>query len=160
MSSQKKRRSNRSLILLILFALLVITILIILYPKEDGTGVQTETPAPTLLPLPYDPARTTSFFQPLDNGGRQTIMVKNRDELQQLGLVQQHLINNKTTFDTGDFSHFEAIYGSDMDNLAQVKANWQSITAVYNPMPNGGQISYLTDNPDLVIAIQGWLEAQ
>ena len=64
-------------------------------------------------------------------------------------------------FAKGDFSAPETIHGPEMPGLAALKAAQPGDLEVhYQPLSNGGQITYSTSLPTLVAAIHQWFDAQ
>jgi hypothetical protein len=78
----------------------------------------------------------------------------------QIGLIQGHLKEEAEKFRRGDFSDPARIHGHDMAGLAELKTGFRQIDIQYRPLSNGGEIRYVTTNPNLVMAIHRWFMAQ
>jgi hypothetical protein len=110
--------------------------------------------------MPFDLERTIHVFQRLDDGGRQTVTVKDPANAQQIALIQSHLQHEANQFRRGDFSDPATIHGDDMPGLAELKIGFGQIDIRYTPLANGGEIRYATANPSLVAALHQWFGAQ
>lgn len=47
-----------------------------------------------------------------------------------------------------------------MPGLAELRTGAGRITVAYAPLPDGARITYRTQEPDLVLALQAWFAAQ
>jgi hypothetical protein len=110
--------------------------------------------------MPFDLEQTMHLFQPLADGGRQTVTVKDPANSQQIALIQAHLQEEAAKFQRGDFSDPAKIHGEDMPGLAALQAGARQIEIQYTPLPNGAQIQYTTTDPGLIMALHQWFAAQ
>jgi hypothetical protein len=110
--------------------------------------------------MPFDLEQTMHLFQPLADGGRQTVTVKDPANSQQIALIQAHLQEEAAKFQRGDFSDPAKIHGEDMPGLAALQAGARQIEIQYTPLPNGAQIQYTTQDPALIAALHQWFAAQ
>jgi hypothetical protein len=110
--------------------------------------------------MTFDLEQTIHVFQRLDDGGRQTVSVKDPANTPQIALIQSHLQLEADKFRRGDFSDPAYIHGEEMPGLAGLNAGFGEIEIRYTALPNGGEIRYTTANPDLVRAIHQWFSAQ
>lgn len=110
--------------------------------------------------MPFDLEATTHEFEPLPNGGLQTVSVDSPTDSQQIELIQSHLEEESAKFQNGDFSDPAKIHGKDMPGLASLQSGFSNIDVQYTALANGGQIRYVTDEADLVTAIHTWFDAQ
>jgi hypothetical protein len=110
--------------------------------------------------MPFDLEQTIHVFQRLDDGGRQTVTVKDPSNSKQIALIQSHLQHEADKFRRGDFSDPARIHGDDMPGLVDLKAGFAQIDIRYTALPNGGEIRYTTTNPSLVMALHHWFMAQ
>jgi hypothetical protein len=111
------------------------------------------------LVMPFDLNRTMHIFEPMPDGGLQTVMVHDGDP-QQIGLVRSHLRKEATAFARGDFSDPATIHGMNMPGLAQLRAGARRIAVSYLPTTSGASIRYKTSDPRLVAALHEWFGAQ
>jgi hypothetical protein len=109
---------------------------------------------------PFDRTKTKQMFQLLLNGGLQTVTVLDVGDAGQIGLVQGQLQDDAERFQRGDFSDPLGVRGADLPGAAELKVNAKQITIRYYALADGGQIEYVTANPELVHAIHSWLMAQ
>ncbi len=110
--------------------------------------------------MPFDLDQTIHVFQRLDDGGRQTVTVKDPAKTPQIALIQSHLQHEADKFRRGDFSDPARIHGDDMPGLAELKTGFTQIDIRYTALPNGGEIRYTTQDPSLVMALHHWFMAQ
>ena len=110
--------------------------------------------------MPFDLEQTTHMFQPLENGGLQTVTAKDQSNSQQIALIQAHLKEEAEKFRQGDFSDPAKIHGEGMPGLAALQAGSRHIEIQYAPLPNGAQIRYATQDPALIMALHQWFAAQ
>lgn len=110
--------------------------------------------------MPFDLEKTTHFFEPLANGGRQTVVADNPTDQIQIDLIQRHLQEESIKFQSGDFSDPATIHGETMPGLASLKADYRHIRVEYKPLPEGGQILYTTQQLSVVAALHDWFKAQ
>ena len=110
--------------------------------------------------MPFDLEQTTHRFEPLPDGGLQTVTVKDAAEPSQITLIQQHLQEEASKFQAGDFSDPAAIHGHGMPGLKQLSEGASNVVVEYRPLPDGGQIRYTTSTGSLVSALHDWFAAQ
>lgn len=110
--------------------------------------------------MPFDLEQTMHMFQPLADGGRQTVTAKDPANSQQIALIQAHLQEEAAKFRRGDFSDPAKIHGEDMPGLAALRAGAGHIDVQYTPLPNGAEIQYTTKDPALIAALHQWFTAQ
>ncbi len=110
--------------------------------------------------MPFDLEQTIHAFQRLNDGGRQTVTVKDPANAPQIALIQSHLQHEADRFRRGDFSDPAYIHGEKMPGLAELRTGFSEIEIRYTALPNGGEIRYTTTNPDLVTALHRWFRAQ
>ena len=86
-----------------------------------GCARQAQVAARGAQVMPFDLEQTIHVFQRLDDGGRQTVTVKDPANAQQIALIQSHLQHEADRFRQGDFSNPARIHGDDMLGLAELK---------------------------------------
>jgi len=110
--------------------------------------------------MPFDLEQTNHVFQKLDDGGLQKVVVKDPSNKKQIALIQSHLKEESHKFRKGDFSDPAKIHGEDMPGLADLKSGAKKIDVRYSALPDGAQIRYQANDPELVTAIHQWFSAQ
>ena len=110
--------------------------------------------------MPFDLEQTVHHFQPLENGGLQTVTVKDPANSTQIALIQAHLKEEAEKFHRGDFSDPAKIHGENMPGLATLQTGAQYIDVQYTAIANGAQIRYSTQDPALIMALHQWFAAQ
>ena len=109
---------------------------------------------------PFDPRKTKQMFQLLLDGGLQTVVIVNPADDEQIVLIQRRLRRQAESFQKGDFSDVLVTPGTEMPGVAEMQLGVKQITIRYEPLSDGGQISYSSANPELVKSIHRWLMAQ
>jgi hypothetical protein len=155
-------KDNNSTPIIVVIVLTVIAMLGLLESSGfcASSSRQEEVAAKGAKIMPFDLAQTRHQFQPLENGGLQTVTVKNPSNSTQIALIQAHLKEEAEKFHRGDFSDPAKIHGEDMPGLAALQTGAEHIDIQYTAIPNGAQIRYSTRDPALVMALHQWFAAQ
>ncbi|MGZ4959460.1 MAG: aspartate carbamoyltransferase [Methylomonas sp.] len=115
----------------------------------------------TQIVVPFSVDETLQTFTKTVHGGIQHVVTKSPDNTRQIKLIQDHLKKIAEEFRKGDFSVTERMHGSDTPGLARLKrAATDDIRYEYKPLPNGAQIHYSSEYPELVQALHEWFDAQ
>jgi hypothetical protein len=109
--------------------------------------------------MPFDLERTTHLFEKTAYGGLQQVLSDDGD-VEQIGLIQAHLQEEALRFQRGDFDDPAQIHGDEMPGLALLRAEYEQVEVVYTPLPDGAQIDYKAEAPELIAALHAWFEAQ
>jgi hypothetical protein len=110
--------------------------------------------------MPFALEDTTHVFRPADDGGVQTVVADDPADDAQIELIRSHLREEADQFRRGDFSDPATIHGDHMPGLEALSDGADRIDITYSDMPDGGRITYVTDEPELVDALHDWFEAQ
>ena len=111
--------------------------------------------------MPFNLEQTTHVFSKTTNGGIQQVLVKDAGNVEQIKLIREHLTKIAHEFHQGDFSNPAKIHGYTMPGLDELrKAKPNQIEIVYKELPNGAEINYSSDIPELIKAIHQWFDAQ
>jgi hypothetical protein len=110
--------------------------------------------------MPFELSKTQHIFEMTDNGGIQQVIVKNSSDKEQIRPIQEHLQHLATEFRAGDFSTPASLHGADMPGLKELAAGAARIKVEYAALPNGGQITFTTNDLHLITAIHRWFGAQ
>ncbi|WP_340122191.1 aspartate carbamoyltransferase [Methylobacter svalbardensis] len=111
--------------------------------------------------VPFSVDQTLETFTKTVHGGIQHLVAKSADDTKQIKLIQTHMLRITKQLRKGDFSMTERVHGADMPGLAQLKkAETDDIRFEYKALPNGAQIHYSTEYPELVQALHEWFDAQ
>lgn len=110
--------------------------------------------------MPFDLDKTTHIFQRTDTGGLQQIRIKNKEDKDQITLIQSHLKKEAERFARGDFDDPSNLHGKNMPGLSILKNSADAFTVEYSDLPDGGQIIYTTDDDDVLNALHMWFMAQ
>ena len=111
--------------------------------------------------MPFDLNQTLHVFSKVENGGVQQVIAKDPENDRQIQLIREHLGKIASDFKQANYSDPEKIHGKDMPGLEALRsAEPGKITIKYREIPQGAEITYMTDSPDLVTAIHQWFDAQ
>ncbi len=110
--------------------------------------------------MPFSLAATTHIFTKTKDGGVQQVVAKQTDP-ELVALIRQHLAMIAQQFSNGDFAGPEHIHGKNMPGLEELRAVKPGELKInYRDLPNGGEIFYRTKQPQLVVALHQWFDAQ
>jgi hypothetical protein len=111
--------------------------------------------------MPFSLKATTHIFTKSDDGGSQQVIAKNPSDSRQIGLIRKHLREIQTQFQRGDFSGPARTHGADMPGLAQLRAAKPGqISITYKDIRGGGELTYRSNDPNLVSSLHAWFDAQ
>ncbi len=110
--------------------------------------------------MPFSLDATTHVFDATAQGGTQRVVANDPDDTREIGLIREHLRAEGDAFSRGDFADPAAIHGADMPGLDVLQAGFEDIDVRYRDLPDGAEIAYRTDNPDLVSAVRAWFDTQ
>ena len=111
--------------------------------------------------MPFDMEKTSHIFSKTASGGVQKVIIKGKNDLEQLLLVREHLLEISTAFNKRDFSSPAEIHGDAMPGLAELRAaQTGDLSITYKEFPDGASLTYSTENPYLVNALHQWFDAQ
>ena len=109
--------------------------------------------------MPFDLDRTTHVFEPVDDGGVQSV-VSDDGDAEQVSLIRAHLAEEAERFARGDFHDPAMIHGDHMAGMHALVMGHERLPISYREVPEGGEIRYRTEDPELVRAVHEWFEAQ
>ena len=110
--------------------------------------------------MPFNLEKTLHTFNKTETGGVQQVIVKDAADGEQIALTRKHLTEIAAHFAQGDFSGPQHIHGSDMPGLKELSTGADRVRFIYQDLPDGGQIEYVTDKPELISAIHQFFDAQ
>lgn len=110
--------------------------------------------------MPFALDSTTHVFEMTDSGGVQDVVAKNAADSAQVELIRRHLTREAGMFQSGDFSDPTSLHGKDMPGVSELSAGAGRMRITYSPLPAGGRITYVTDDPRLITAVHRWFGAQ
>jgi hypothetical protein len=109
--------------------------------------------------MPFNLEETTHVFEQTPTGGLQTV-VADADDAEQVALVRAHLAEEAGRFARGDFHDPAMIHGDDMAGMHMLSTGYERMSITYREIERGGEISYESEDPELVDALHLWFEAQ
>jgi hypothetical protein len=110
--------------------------------------------------MPFDLAATTHHFEPMPEGGLQTVVADDPAARRQVELIQQHLRDEAAAFARGEFTDPARIHGSEMPGLATLQAKSDRLDIAFRPRADGAELRYVTDDPVVLAALHDWFAAQ
>jgi len=110
--------------------------------------------------MPFSLDATTHVFDATAQGGTQRVVATDPDDARNIRLIREHLRKEADAFARGDFTDPAAIHGDEMPGLEALRSGYEDIDVSYRDLPNGAEITYTTDDPDLAAAIHAWFDAQ
>lgn len=110
--------------------------------------------------MPFDLEATTHVFTKTDEGGLQVVQADDPDDAENIELIRAHLREERDNFASGDFDDPAAIHGHDMPGVSELQAGYREITVEYADRPDGAQLTYTSDRPEMVEAIHAWFDRQ
>jgi hypothetical protein len=110
--------------------------------------------------MPFNLEKTLHLFNKTETGGVQQVIAKDAADVEQIALTRKHLAEIAASFAQGDFSGPQKIHGNDMPGVQELSAGARQVRFVYQDLPDGGQIEYVTDKPELISAIHQFFDAQ
>ena len=110
--------------------------------------------------MPFDLDATTHRFVPVTDGLVQTVVADDPTDRRQVDLVRSHLRAEAARFERGDFGDPARIHGDDMPGLARLREHRGAVVVGYRSIGGGGEITYRTQDPELVAALHAWARAQ
>ncbi|MCX7099140.1 MAG: aspartate carbamoyltransferase [Methylococcales bacterium] len=111
--------------------------------------------------MPFDLEQTCHIFSKTPQGGVQQVIVKDQSNAPQIALIQAHLSKIAHEFSLGDFSGPAKIHGDTMPGLQTLrKATTSRLTIRYQSLANGAQITFASEEAELIAAIHLWFDAQ
>ncbi|WP_260839208.1 aspartate carbamoyltransferase [Methylomonas koyamae] len=118
-------------------------------------------PVPSPVSAAYSPDNRLQTFSKTVHGGVQHVVAKPGADAKVIAAIQAHLRQLAGALTSGDFSASERMHGAAMPGLARLKnAKPDEIRYEYRALPNGAQIHYSSEYPQLVQALHEWFDAQ
>lgn len=110
--------------------------------------------------MPFNLDKTLHIFDKNETGGVQRVIAKDETDTEQINLIRRHLSQIAGRFAQGDFSGPKRIHGDDMPGVKELSAAAKQMHFAYQDLPNGGQIDYLSEDPQLIAAVHRYFDAQ
>lgn len=163
-SDRSRRRSRTWIVTAALVGVAVIgatgVIVVDATQSGDGPSRQQAVAERGASVMPFDLEATTHVFKPAKAGGVQTVVADDPTDDEQVALVRSHLRQEVEQFGVGDFGDPATIHGEDMPGLVVLEANFEALETSYRDRPDGGEITYRSNNPAVVAALHDWFDAQ
>jgi hypothetical protein len=110
--------------------------------------------------MPFDLDATTHHFETTADGGIQSVVADDPGDGEQVAAIQAHLRAEADRFRAGDFGDPAHIHGDAMPGLDVLAARADDVDVAYRDLAGGAQLTYRSDDPRVVAALQDWFGAQ
>lgn len=111
--------------------------------------------------MPFDLTETVHYFLKNNSGGTQQVIAKNATDTNQIHLIRHHLKQISQQFSQGNYSAPAKIHGKTMPGLLTLKqADKNQISIEYKKINTGAEIRYSSREPNIILAIHQWFDAQ
>ena len=110
--------------------------------------------------MPFELDKTEHIFDPNGTGGTQRVIVRDRDDADQITLIQTHLQQIAGEFGHGDFHQVSQIHGRGMPGLSELYADPTKYRIEYSALADGGELRYISDDAVTIEALHRWFNAQ
>ncbi len=110
--------------------------------------------------MPFDLAKTVHIFQMTDSGGVERVVIRDAADMDQVSSIQMHLRHEAMLFTKGDYSDPISLHGAGMPGVEDLSAGAARVRIKYEPLPNGAQIVFSTEDLHLITAVHRWFGAQ
>jgi len=157
-SRQRPPAATRPFLALRLMALLAAAVVI--GACGDSADRQAEVAERGAEVMPFDLDASTHRFAKTPDGGVQTVTADDPTDETQVQLIRKHLRAERDSFSRGDFDDPARIHGMDMAGVAELSAGYARIEVRYSEVSAGAELTYATDESDLVDAIHAWFDRQ
>ena len=127
---------------------------------SDEPSRQEVVAARGAMVMPFDLDATTHVFDATDTGGVQTVVAEDPTDAGQVALIREHLRLEVERFRVGDFGDPVSVHGGDMPGIGVLQANADALEITYRDRDDGGEVTYVSDEPTVVAALQEWFAAQ
>ena len=112
--------------------------------------------------MPFDVTATLHIFRDTATGGVQRVIANDPADTENIALIRSHLEKEAASFAEGNFADPSYLHGEDMAGLSRLEAAGAAnqLTVNYRDIENGGEITYSSEEADVVIALHLWFQAQ
>jgi len=151
---------KKTIIIIVLAVVAVAAVAITLNQRQSLEQRQQEIHERGSLVMPFDLSKTTHVFSQTDEGGIQQVRAKDPDDTDQILLIRQHLREEADRFAQGDFADPQTLHGENMPGLDVLTTRADELGVEYEDLDDGAQITYISDDPEVLNAIHLWFMAQ
>ncbi|OGZ05531.1 MAG: hypothetical protein A2845_06000 [Candidatus Lloydbacteria bacterium RIFCSPHIGHO2_01_FULL_49_22] len=110
--------------------------------------------------MPFSLDKTQHIFKKTENGGTQSVVVRDPGDTQDLSLIRMHLQMEAQNFAQGNFSDPTGLHGESMAGISVLKTNYTKMKVTYSEIENGAKIDFETTDTETLSAIHAWFDAQ
>jgi hypothetical protein len=110
--------------------------------------------------MPFDLDKTQHSFYKTEDGGIQTVAVREDGDREQVELIRRHLREVASEFAAGNFQDPISIHGEEMPGVRELSAGVDRLQITYRDVSRGGEITYKTGDDVMVGHLHAWFEAQ
>ena len=112
--------------------------------------------------MPFDLDVTLHTFRTSKQGGYERVTAKNPKDILNITSIREHLAKEAGRFAQGDFSDPAYLHGEDMAGLSilQEAAASGVLMVSYTELPDGAELTFITDDETVLAALHVWFDAQ
>lgn len=110
--------------------------------------------------MPFDLNKTIHIFRMTDTGGVQSVVARDAQDKDQIGLIRQHLRHEAQAFQRGDYADPMALHGAAMPGVSELASHHAAIAVSYSELPLGAALTFTARDRHLVTEIHRWFGAQ
>jgi hypothetical protein len=110
--------------------------------------------------MPFDLDATTHHFETTPDGGLQSVVAVDPGDGEQVARIRTHLRHEAELFRSGDFADPAHIHGDTMPGLDVLTARADAVDIAYRDLASGAELSYRSDDAQVVAALHDWFAAQ
>lgn len=112
--------------------------------------------------MPFSLEVTLHQFQDTLTGGIQKVLANDEMDQKNIILIREHLQKEAKLFAKGLFNDPSYLHGEEMAGLATLKEAGADgrLDVQYQDIASGGQITYNSEDPSVIIALHLWFQAQ
>ena len=112
--------------------------------------------------MPFDLDASLHIFEDTATGGVQQVVANDPNDTETIELIRSHLKEEAELFALGNFDDPSYLHGEAMPGLADLKSAGERglLEVSYSTLGEGAQISYASQDPDVIIALHLWFQAQ
>ena len=110
--------------------------------------------------MPFDLAKTLHIFQMTESGGIQQVVIRDPTDSDQVPIIQLHLRHEAMLFASADYSDPLSLHGAQMPGVKELGEGAARVQVDFQPLSNGAQIVFATEDLRLITALHRWFGAQ
>ena len=106
----------------------------------------------------FDRASMSRSFQTTDIGGVELVVARDVANQEELGQARAYLKDEVARFQQGQYDDPAKTHGMEMPGSKALEGGYGRVRVSYSDLPNGGQVTYMAPDAELVQALHAWFE--